>query len=199
MEKIHLLNEDIFLCHVKEFLTREECLLLIEWGKTSGQMQPSTLVYQNQNIVSPYRNSTTAFVPPSFSLYSSIMAKAALLAQCPVSRIEGLKLLHYDPQQQYGPHHDYFTAANPAFIEKSGDREKTILVYLNTVPKEDGGATHFPHLNISVSPVQGDAVYWKNMDSRTGEYYEKTLHAGEMLLKGEKWALNIWVREKSCF
>jgi hypothetical protein len=73
----------------------------------------------------------------------------------------------------------------------------TFFVYLNTLSESAGGATFFPHLNIRSQPVAGDAVFWCNMDFK-GNYFDQTLHAGEMVLGDEeKWGINLWVRQRS--
>ena len=46
-----------------------------------------------------------------------------------------------------------------------------------------------------VTPVAGNAVVWYNID-RHGTLDERTLHAGEPVGAGEKWGMNIWLRER---
>ena len=43
--------------------------------------------------------------------------------------------------------------------------------------------------------ASGDAVLWWNVDEN-GKEDSKTLHAGEPVEAGAKWALNLWLREK---
>jgi hypothetical protein len=60
---------------------------------------------------------------------------------------------------------------------------------------DSGGATGFPKLRAKFEPVAGNAVLWYNID-RHGQLDERTLHAGEPVVAGEKWGMNIWLRER---
>ena len=42
----------------------------------------------------------------------------------------------------------------------------------------------------------GGALVWYNLD-RHGTTDERTLHAGEPVARGEKWGMNIWLRERA--
>ena len=44
-------------------------------------------------------------------------------------------------------------------------------------------------------PRVGDAVLWWNV-KENGKEDLGTLHAGDPVLAGEKWALNIWLRQR---
>lgn len=58
-----------------------------------------------------------------------------------------------------------------------------------------GGRTIFPQLGLKFAPAVGAALVWYNLD-RHGVLDERTLHAGEPVGAGEKWGMNIWLREK---
>ena len=58
-----------------------------------------------------------------------------------------------------------------------------------------GGRTVFPKLAMRFPPERGNAVVWYNLD-RHGTPDERTLHAGEPVTEGEKWGMNIWLRER---
>jgi hypothetical protein len=67
------------------------------------------------------------------------------------------------------------------------------LGYLNDV--EEGGATEFRDLNISVKPKKGSLLVWKNVLPGTTKVHPDSLHAGRPVTKGEKFAFNLWFRE----
>ena len=69
----------------------------------------------------------------------------------------------------------------------------TALIYLNDV--EDGGATYFPKLNISINPKKGNVLVFHNTISETTNINPRSLHAGMPVTSGEKWAANLWFRE----
>jgi len=59
----------------------------------------------------------------------------------------------------------------------------------------EGGETDFPEVNTQVSPLKGRCVFWNNVD-KDGQILKDSLHAGMKVTKGEKWACNIWIRER---
>ena len=70
----------------------------------------------------------------------------------------------------------------------------TALVYLNDV--EEGGHTSFGKLNIHVNPEKRKLLVFHNCYEGTTKRHENTLHAGTPPTKGEKYAFNLWFREK---
>ena len=75
-----------------------------------------------------------------------------------------------------------------------GNRLVSVFVYLQL--PEAGGRTAFPQLQQSFQPRAGGALLWYNLD-RHGTPDERTLHAGEPVARGEKWGMNIWLRERA--
>ena len=82
-------------------------------------------------------------------------------------------------------------------MEVGGQRITTALAYLNDV--DAGGATDFPEIGISIKPNKGDVVIFNNCIEGTTEIHPKSLHAGSPVISGEKWAVNLWFREKPIY
>jgi len=109
--------------------------------------------------------------------------------------LEPMQVAVYEKGQKFNPHYDFFSPDSND-ISVRGNRTKTLLVYLNDVEPENGGATVFPKLNLKIQPKAFSAIYFENMIGSEVDY--NTLHAGEELKtdKHKKYAINIWFREK---
>ena len=66
-------------------------------------------------------------------------------------------------------------------------------MYLNDV--EEGGGTGFQTINKMVDAKKGRMVVFENVN-KDNIRYKRSLHAGLPVIKGEKWAFNLWLREK---
>lgn len=108
---------------------------------------------------------------------------------------EHLQLVHYDPGQQYTPHHDF---AHPATnSEHQEQRFATLLLYLNE--GMEGGETSFPRwVNaetgkpLEVVPEKGKAVLFYSI-LPDGNPDDLSMHAAQPVKDGEKWLTNLWV------
>ena len=69
----------------------------------------------------------------------------------------------------------------------------TALCYLNDV--EEGGGTQFTRLNITVKAKKGRMLVFQNTYNGTNNKHLMSEHAGMPVLKGEKYAFNLWFRE----
>ena len=108
---------------------------------------------------------------------------------------EGLQILHYRPGGEYKAHFDYFPYDQPGskqHLAKGGQRVSTLVIYLADV--EQGGETTFPEINVAVVPNKGGAVYFEYCNSKS-QVDPLTLHAGNPVIKGEKWIATKWMRQ----
>jgi prolyl 4-hydroxylase len=108
-----------------------------------------------------------------------------------------LQILHYGLRGEYLPHHDYFDPVDPGtpvILKTGGQRVATLVMYLNT--PEEGGATHFPELDLEVKARKGSAVYFEYMN-KVGQIDSRSLHAGMPVLAGEKWIATKWLRQSN--
>lgn len=114
-----------------------------------------------------------------------------------ITHAEPLAVMRYSPGQEYKEHFDYFTNSGnrDRLIEmRGGQRNATLFVYLNDV--EQGGETDFPLLHACVSPKRGKAVKFLNLDAG-GQPNTQMLHAGKPVIRGEKWLLTVWFRQRT--
>ena len=110
--------------------------------------------------------------------------------------LEPMQVAVYEKGQKYNPHYDFFSGDSTEVTK--GNRNKTVLLYLNDLPDDAGGNTFFPKLNLRIKPKAGDAIYFENM--KDGEVDYNTMHAGEAIVgDNKKYAVNIWFREKPIY
>ena len=122
-----------------------------------------------------------------------IEARMAALLRWPLENGEGLQVLRYGPGAEYKPHYDYFDPAQPGtpvILCRGGQRVASLVCYLNTPP--GGGETVFPDVNLSVAPVQGNAVFFSYDRPHP---VTRSLHGGAPVTEGEKWVATKWLRE----
>lgn len=110
---------------------------------------------------------------------------------------EQLQLVHYDVGQEYTAHHDFGYAAAGDTIQ--GARFATLLFYLNE--PESGGETEFPRYyngqsskGLRATPQKGKAVLFYSQ-LPDGNMDDLSHHAALPVTKGEKYLINLWVRD----
>jgi putative prolyl 4-hydroxylase alpha subunit len=74
-----------------------------------------------------------------------------------------------------------------------GQRIGTVVMYLNDVP--EGGETAFPDIGFSAKPIKGSAVYFEYQNA-DGQLDYRCLHAGMPVIRGDKWIMTKWLRER---
>lgn len=132
------------------------------------------------------------FARGEFDVIARVEARIAALVNWPVENGEGVQVLHYLPGAEYKPHYDYFDPAQPGtptILKRGGQRVGTVVMYLNT--PERGGGTTFPDVDLEVSPVKGNAVFFSYDSPHPST---RTLHGGAPVLAGEKWVATKWMR-----
>ena len=99
-----------------------------------------------------------------------------------------LQVLKYEIGQFYKTHHDQNSPTTSAW----GPRMYTFFMYLND--GEGGGETHFPRLNITISPKRGRALLWPSvLDDDPKERDFRTEHEAVVVTAGKKYAANYWL------
>jgi prolyl 4-hydroxylase len=96
--------------------------------------------------------------------------------------------------QEFQAHTDWFppnTYYWETEKERGGQRSYTAMAYLN--PVEEGGATHFPRLGITIQPRPGALLLWNNANVN-GTPNPWTVHAGTPVTKGTKYIITKWYR-----
>jgi len=182
---------------VDDFLTDEECDYIINLAQP---LFKKSAVMDNENIIGHGRTSFSAelHVFPNNEILNSIRKKAAELIKMPENHFEFFQCVFYDPNQEYQSHYDTFdekSERGKKTIEEGGQRKYTMLAYLNE--DFEGGGTYFPYVDLFVQPKKRRVVIFNNLDENE-KVIKPAFHAGLPVTIGRKYAINIWVRNKSC-
>ncbi len=178
-------------------LSHEECDELIR--RAAAKLQRSTIVDPatgKHETIADRSSEGTFFEINADDFIARLDRRISALMNLPVDHGEGLQILHYGPGGEYKPHFDFFPPGDPGSavqMATGGQRVSTLVMYLNEV--EDGGATIFPELGLSVLPKKGSAVHFEYTNSR-GQLDPRTLHGGAPVLRGEKWIVTKWMRQR---
>lgn len=195
---LHYLPSGFSVSHVAEtglrvvdnFCTGEEAEYLIK--KARKQLRTSQVIVDGKAVKDPGRTSSHAL---AFHRYHHdervlpIIARGAMLAGVPTDHAEQIYVSRYSDGEFYHGHYDF----SDSFL--TDHRLCTMLIYLNDLDENQGGATYFKELNVAVRPKAGRAVIWTNVNPDGSKHLE-TLHAalpprGE---GAEKWVIQLWFR-----
>jgi len=184
--------EDDGIVIIEDFISHDDCQYLINTYNSKVFRSTVNDTTKGSAAVHESRTSSTYYMPGSDTVVKKLRQKTAELLNIPEENIEGLQFLRYLHGEQYRYHHDYLAGGDTV----KNQRVHTVLLYLNTLEPEDGGATSFFHYKKKVSPKEGRAVWFRNMNV-DGTLNDKSLHSGEMILKEGvvKYAVNIWTRQ----
>ena len=186
------------------FITDEECEFIINSSKDN--MVRANVSDESINI-SSYNGRTNSSYWIELDKYE-LMKQIAIRISKTIGlsnyrNFENFQIIHYLKNQEYKYHYDAYDKNEPEkytqYCSERGNRLVTVLCYLNDVEK--GGGTGFDSLSndseeLIVEPKKGRMVVFQNVHLN-GSLHTKSRHAGLPIEKGEKWAFNLWVRERS--
>jgi prolyl 4-hydroxylase len=179
-------------CH-DDFLDAATCRALIT--RIDAGRRPSTLLSDKpeQNFRTSESCDLERWAPDIRPVDEAI---AGLLGIAP-EQGETIQGQRYAPGQQFRAHHDYFFETQSYWRQvtaQGGQRTWTAMVYLCDV--EDGGATWFPQAGFRIAPKRGLLLAWNNMTA-DGRPNDLTLHEGMPVVRGVKYIITKWFRERS--
>lgn len=197
--EVERLRPDPRLAQLRRFCSATEAEHIIQLARAS--LHPSRVVnhsaHSGEALLSDARTSYSCKVAAAADVVvMRAVQRAAYLCGMSPQHAEAVQMVHYLPGQEYRPHFDWFSSRDARFADKTremGNRLVSFFIYLSGC--DAGGHTSFPRLQHSFAPEAGCGVVWYNLD-RNGLPDERTLHAGCPVERGEKWGLNIWLRER---
>jgi hypothetical protein len=174
------------------FATAEECDRIIQLARE--RIAPAKVSLEEGGGLIPGRSGSNCWLRYSeHDLVREIGERVAGIVGIPLAHAEALQVIHYGPEQEYRPHYDAYDLATPKgqrACRLGGQRVVTGLIYLSEV--ESGGETAFPLLQVEVTPRKGQLLLFNNVVADLTKPDRRSLHGGKPVLRGEKWACNVW-------
>lgn len=184
LDKIN--NETIANVH-KNFLSSEECKFIIKYCQ--DKLQDSGVFLHNETIIdNKSRTSKTYFTNINDNeIIKHIKNRIIKFLNIDSNKIEELQITKYNKGDYYKLHHDYIKE----FINK---RKYSVIIYLNTLEHDDGGATFFPFYKQRIIPEEGTLIYFDNVFDDNSDNF-LTLHESQDIKKNkDKYIITVWTR-----
>ena len=198
-DNVTLYSADPIVYVVNNFLSDDECEAFVEMGK--GKMERAKVISDDESEFHASRTNDFCWLEHSASdVIHEVSKRFSVLVKMPINNAEQFQLVYYGPGNEYKPHFDAFDKSTKEGQNNwfpGGQRMVTALAYLNDV--QQGGATDFPKIKVSVKPNKGDVVVFHNCIEGTTEINPQALHGGSPVVAGEKWAVNLWFRESAIY
>mmetsp|Transcript_932 Transcript_932/g.1250 ORF Transcript_932/g.1250 Transcript_932/m.1250 type:complete len:429 (-) Transcript_932:552-1838(-) len=185
---------------VDNFITEEECGVLIEHGR-SRLTRATVAAEDGSSVLSKARQANQASynlhkhnpeTDPLWNLFQRVLGVTNVhtgMNLKPPGQ-EDFTIIQYNVEDQYTPHCDG-TCDNSMHIPTG--RVATAVLYCKVADK--GGSTTFTKADVFVKPTVGTATFFSYMgpDGRMDDGY--TEHSGCPVLEGEKWITTVWMRD----
>lgn len=183
----------VYIC--EEYLTQAEIFQILKAAE--DKLQRARVSAGKEGVESAGRTGSNCWVPHDHNKVTLGLAKRiSRLVGIPLSNAESFQVIHYGETQEYSSHFDaweFDSERGQRCMARGGQRLVTCLIYLNDVP--EGGGTGFPELDMEVAAKKGRMTIFHNCYPGTNYRHPHSLHGGLPVVKGEKWAVNLWFRE----
>lgn len=188
-------NAKPLIAYLDAFISEQDCADIIALAQ--DRMQRAWVSGKTGGKYSDGRTNSVAWIPHAETPRLHEIAKSiSKLAGIPLEHAEDFQVIHYPSGTQYRAHYDAYdlqTATGNRTLQRGGQRIATTLCYLNTV--ESGGGTGFPKLDLEITPRPGRLAVFNNCEGETMNRSDLSLHSGNPVKAGEKWAFNLWFRQ----
>ena len=183
---------------IENFINDEDCQHFINISK--DKIKQALVSGDKEGFVSKGRSGQNCWIPHDYDkITKRIGHQISELVGIPLENAEAFQVIYYGVEQEYRQHYDgwLFDGGEKSRrnMKWGGQRLVTALAYLNTVPK--GGGTRFTKLGKESTSKKGKLLVFSNVKEGSNERHEMSEHAGMPIIEGEKWAFNLWFREKS--
>jgi len=181
------INNDTIVNIHKNFLSSEECKFLIKYCQ--DKLQDSCVFVDNKTIIdNKSRTSKTYFTNINDNeIIKDIKNRIIKFLNIDSNKIEELQITKYNKGDYYKLHHDYIK-------ELTNKRKYSVIIYLNSLEDDDGGATYFPFYKQKIIPEEGTLIYFDNVFDDNSDNF-LTLHESQPIKKNkDKYVITAWSR-----
>ena len=190
-------SENPLIYEFKSFLDIKICAHIVNVAK--DKMKAALVCGEEEVVIHSSRTNSSCFIPHQYDeIFEKVSFTISKLLNRDLSTAEDFQIIHYTKDQEYKPHFDAFAMDGSELSRTNtkygGQRIFTALCYLNNVEK--GGGTIFPEIPLEIKPERGKLIIFKNTIYGKNTIDSKALHGGSPVIKGQKWAFNLWFREQ---
>lgn len=183
------------------FITKEECKHIIKLARpklTRAMVGAGNGGENDDGSYSKNRTGTNCwFKHDHDEIFLNVGKKIAKQVGHPLENAEQFQIVHYDVGEEFKSHVDGWEqdGSKEHFynFKNGGNRLVTALVYLNDV--EEGGGTKMMKLNYEIQAQQGKLLVFEDCFKGTNNINKLSEHCGMPVIKGEKFAFNLWFKE----
>jgi prolyl 4-hydroxylase len=177
---------------IDDIITPDESAYILEVSKPI--FSDSTILSGKDNSI---RKSETAWLKKSDAVVADMLKRLSGQFNFDTANVEDLQVVRYFPGGFYNEHHDSCcddTQHCRDFVQNSGQRVLTILIYLND--DYEGGYTNFKNLNLDLKANPRGGIVFHPLQSGGGMCHPNAMHKGTPVTAGVKYVCNVWVRER---
>ena len=194
----NILNDSPKIYTIDDYIDETVCAHIISIAK--DKLQQSLVSGDRDGKISSGRTGKNCWIKHDSDEITMILCnRIAGLVDMPLENAEQMQVIYYAKDQHYHNHYDSWHVDGSEHSRNNmkwgGQRMVTALGYLNNV--ENGGGTRFTKLNKEVKAEKGKLLVFSNVNENTIDPHDLSEHSGMPVLEGEKWAFNLWFREKT--
>jgi prolyl 4-hydroxylase len=193
-----ILFKEPYISYFHNLFTNKECDYIIKMSERIGKFKRST-IHNTQTKLSEIHDMRTSstfdddegnFDFVRFKSYETLKDKFWYIKNFNINHFEKTQMQRYNESEYVLHHLDCFNTVNKKTTEN--DKIATLLIYLND--DFEGGETSFNKLNLKIKPEKGSALYFefKYVDALN----EMTRHEALPVIKGTKYVITSWIRNK---
>ena len=193
----NILHNDPEIYTIDNYIDASDCEYIISIAQ--DKITPALVSGDLEGQISTGRTGKNCWIKHDYDkTIHKICEKIAKQVDMPLENAEQIQVIYYSKDQHYHNHYDSWNVDGSQHSRNNmkwgGQRMITALAYLNDVAK--GGETRFTKLNKDVKAEKGKLLVFSNVKKNTIEQHNLSEHTGMSVLEGEKWAFNLWFREK---